>query len=399
MYFGFRTYFRLLYLSFFRWREAGAPPVGRRLLFLMAFMLFFPVQYTLNMICLALDNLFFPGFRRVRLERPVFILGPPRSGTTVIQRILAADRERFFSFRTWEIAFPSIIQKRFISRLGALDRKLGGRALAAIERRMARASADFDRLHRIGLFLPEEDDKLLMHTLSCLDLIWFFPFAELGRLGQFDTALDRRSRERIMRFYEGCLKRQAYVSGRGRCLLSKSPMLSPKVRNLREVFPDARFICAVRTPLDVVPSMLSMAREMWRTCMRYEPAPALVEGLYEILKTYYRHPLAEMKSMPDDVCMTVNYDELKREPFETISAVYSRLGIGMSEDFRQVLKAQAESVRSYSSGHDYSCRDGDVDPRQIANDFEDIFEEFGFDLGTAGYGNTDRPAEPMPQQL
>jgi len=397
MYFGFTTYFRLLYLSFFKWREANAPPAGRRLVFLLSFMFIFPVHYLVNMVCLFLDNLIFPGFRKMSLERPVFILGPPRSGTTVIQRVLAGDTERFFSFHTWEIAFPSIIQKRFIMLLGKLDKALGGTVREAAERRMARISAEFDRLHTLGLFLPEEDDKLLMHTLSCLDLIWFFPFVELGRLGQFDSVLDEASRKRIMRFYKSCLKRQAYVSGKGRCLLSKSPMLSPKIRSLRETFPDARFVCAVRTPLDVVPSMMSMAREMWRTCLRYEPTRQLLDGLYEILKIYYRHPLAEMQSMPDDTCLILSYDDLKREPFDTVCLAYRRFGMDMSEDFRLFLAQEAERIKSYRSGHDYSRREGDIDPRVIIEDLEEIFEEFGFDTKITGCGGEDRLAEPVPQ--
>ena len=43
----------------------------------------------------ALDHVFFPAFRRQEIRRPVFIIAPPRSGTTFLQKLLARNREVF----------------------------------------------------------------------------------------------------------------------------------------------------------------------------------------------------------------------------------------------------------------------------------------------------------------
>ena len=40
-------------------------------------------------IGMALDHLFFPSLRRKRIEKPIIIVGNPRSGTTFLQRYLA----------------------------------------------------------------------------------------------------------------------------------------------------------------------------------------------------------------------------------------------------------------------------------------------------------------------
>ena len=42
------------------------------------------VLILLNQLCLLLDHVLFPGFRRVRVERPVFIIGHARSGTSLL---------------------------------------------------------------------------------------------------------------------------------------------------------------------------------------------------------------------------------------------------------------------------------------------------------------------------
>ena len=41
-----------------------------------------------TMFSMQLDKLFFPAWRRQRVDRPVFIIGHPRSGTTMLQSIM-----------------------------------------------------------------------------------------------------------------------------------------------------------------------------------------------------------------------------------------------------------------------------------------------------------------------
>ncbi|MEM6704121.1 MAG: sulfotransferase, partial [Acidobacteriota bacterium] len=72
-------------------RAAARPRRGRWLrqdLALLVFLLIFVPLQCVHWLGFLLDELFYRGYRRVRIERPLFILGLPRSGTTHLHRTL-----------------------------------------------------------------------------------------------------------------------------------------------------------------------------------------------------------------------------------------------------------------------------------------------------------------------
>ena len=82
-------------------------------------LLWIPLRTLLHGTCFLLDYLLFPRLWTQPVERPVFIVGHGRSGTTHIQRILSADGDRFSYFKTWELLFPSVLQHRALDFLDA----------------------------------------------------------------------------------------------------------------------------------------------------------------------------------------------------------------------------------------------------------------------------------------
>jgi hypothetical protein len=59
-----------------------------------------------------LDDVLYPAHRSVALPSPVFILAPPRTGSTSLHRALVCDEARFFAPLTLELFFPFIIVAR-----------------------------------------------------------------------------------------------------------------------------------------------------------------------------------------------------------------------------------------------------------------------------------------------
>jgi len=101
--FQFRVYFKTLIQSFSIQAPWTLPRIG-----IMTFLfVIFPVLQVLNFIILMLDNVFFPGYRKVQIKNPVFIIGNARSGTTYIHRLMSLDKN-FSSFKAWEIMFLAV---------------------------------------------------------------------------------------------------------------------------------------------------------------------------------------------------------------------------------------------------------------------------------------------------
>jgi hypothetical protein len=127
--------------------------------------------------------------------------------------MMAKDEEQFFCYKTWEIIFPAIIQKKILSLIGRIDRSIGGIFGKLIQRIESRLFQDFNKMHRLGLFAPEEDDKLTIHIFSSLDLLWFFPFQELTHhFSRFDELVEPKDRKRYPRILSVHLKLKACMN-------------------------------------------------------------------------------------------------------------------------------------------------------------------------------------------
>jgi hypothetical protein len=286
----------------------------------------------------------------------------------------------------WEILFaPSIVQRRAVQVLGALERRLGRpvrRLWGGVERRWA----DLNVMHRVSLSAPEEDDYLLLHAWSALTA-----GLSAGLLGEarpftyFDSALPRRERRRIMCFYRRCIQRHLHAEAgrRGRHApprryLAKNPALCPKLDSVLEEFPDAQIVYLVRSPLEVVPSYLSMMDFSWRAVgVAAEPA-ALREYLLEMAAHWYRYPLERLAKAPAGCYRIVRYDDLVRDPEGTVAGIYAHFGWQMDSAFASTLRAEAGKASRFRSRHRYALESLGLSTERIVDEFRDVFERFDF---------------------
>ncbi|MBA4367501.1 MAG: hypothetical protein C0403_07665, partial [Desulfobacterium sp.] len=126
MVFNFRLLFQMVFKSIFAYHKTGGRFTFKRIVFILTFPVWYFFLELINWTCLFLDEIFFPGYRRVAVLNPVFVVGFPRSGTTYLHRLLNSDYEQFTSLKLWEILFaPSILQKKFFRILGKIDRMIG----------------------------------------------------------------------------------------------------------------------------------------------------------------------------------------------------------------------------------------------------------------------------------
>jgi len=393
MFFDVRTYVRLIRLTFFRrWRDRVFRMTPARACGFALLLLLFSVFELFTALCLMLDNVFFPGYRRVTPDKPLFIVGPFRSGTTFLQQLIAKDDSQFFCFRTWEIIFPSILQKKALAWCGRLDRKLGGRLEALIRRREARTLGAF-RATRRSLFEPVEEDKLLVHMFSLPWLLWFLdPDGDLPRAMAFDQRGTDRDRTRVMRFYLGCIKRQAYFTGGGRRFLSKAPLACFRIQSLYRHFPGCRMIYTIRNPLEAVASMLGTGKAAGEAALgTFDNWRAYQGQFYEVIKEMYRYPLAQFAQADERTYALVVHDDLLQNLDQTVRGVYEKLGYAVSDAFAAVLAEEDRKQRQFRSPHPYSLTEFDLDPELVRKDFGFVFERFAFDSWTSAPSPSGRP--------
>jgi hypothetical protein len=379
MIYDFRLFWRLTVRSFYRSAGTNGPLNRNRFIFLVFFYPIWGCIALLAWIGFLLDEIFFPAYRDHPVEKPLFIVSNFRSGSTFVQRTLARDNATFTGLRTADIyLMPSITQRRIVSllaRVDALFGYIGERAL----RRLDAISLGKLKIHPFSLFDPEEDEHLLFYIWSTFLAGFVFPYLdELPPYQYFDTEIPRAQRRRIMAFYQRCIKRHLFATG-GRHYIAKNPLFSAKIESLLETFPDARIVYLVRSPLEMLPSTVSLFKYMWRL---FSLPPRKYPNCNEILawtKYWYDHPLEVIDREPPDRCMIVKYDDLMQSSDSVIRSIYARFGYPESEALESLLSEAAADARAHSSSHRYSYEAMGFTREQIVQEFAHIFARFGFD--------------------
>jgi hypothetical protein len=365
-----RRFARLALASLTRSPDGQARLRPRRVLVMLGFLPVFALGQALHWLGFLLDDLFFRGWRRVEVKAPLFVLGVPRSGTTRLHQVLAQDQQ-FTTFQTWECLFaPSVTQRLFFLGLARADRAIGAplaRLLRLIERRVF---SGLDDVHPMGLTTPEEDYFALMPVLSCFILALPFPgFEHLWRIGRFDADLSPGERERLLDFYEACLKRHLYVHGRDKRLLSKNAAFASWAQGLARRFPDARFIVSLRDPLETVPSQLSSIG----SGLAFFGVPAdskpVRQRLTAQLAFYYENLDRLREQLPEERHAALGMKALREGLGQTLTQIYERFGLALSPAFAEVLARESRQAKGYKSRHRYSLDQFDLTPAALAERF------------------------------
>lgn len=375
-----------LWLSAFAspWTEGRS--VAGSLLVIVVWPMFCALQL-LHWIGFALDEVLFRGWRRIEVRQPLFVLGPPRSGTTHLHHVLSLD-EATTTFRTWECLFGlSITGRMLLLGLGRLDRLLGrpfGRAGAWVGRRLL---AGMDEVHPFALDAPEEDFLALMPAMQCFILVVAFPRAGwLWRTARLDESVDRHEREKIMRFYKACVQKHMYVFGRDKRFLSKNASFSGMAESLLQAFPDARIVATTRDPGRTVPSQLS-AIEPGMKAVGFRRVPAdLRDRLIDQLLFYYLHLERLAHSHPERV-VVIDNDALRDNLEQVVAAAFATLGLEMSTQFAAALAGAADRSRGFASGHKYTLEEYGLSEQMIEQRFAEVYRQRAFGRPTSGTGH------------
>jgi hypothetical protein len=388
MKYNFWLFWRTTYRSFIGANKTPARLTRKRIIFLTLFYLVWPIGSLIHWFCFFLDDIFFPAYKNHPIEKPLFILGNLRSGSTFLHRLLSRDVETFTSLTTWDIYLtPSVTQKKITQLISRLDTKLGGhlhRLLYAFDRR----TLGQVRIHPISFFQPEEDENIHLHIWDGYFVTFLFPFMdEMPNYQHFDEALSPEHKRRIMTFYKSMLQRHMYATGK-KYFVAKNPAFSAKIETVAEFFPDARIIYLVRNPLDMLPSTISWINYARRMFTEPKETYLYRDEIVDMTQYWYSHPLRYLDSHPSPRHLILKYDDLIQRPEHVIRSFYEQFGYPDKPGMEIIVDHAVKEALSHSSDHVYSYEEMGFTREQIISLYPEIFDRFGFDQ-----------REPAPQSV
>jgi len=370
MYINLRLLFRALALSLLE-----QPFRLRRWVYVWLFGALFALFWLAVALARLLDDVLFPGYRRQPVRAPVFIIAPPRSGTTLTQKLLSLDDERFVHVKLYQTIFPSVTLQRAIAGLASLDGKCGRPLALALRWAEKRWFGGWDDMHKLRLCEPEEDDGFFVYTFVTEAIFLLFPFVdELWEAG-FSDALPVHERRRLMQYYRSCLQRHLYANGPDKTLLSKITQACGSVDGLLEEFPDARFITIIREPYDSVASHVSVFYPVWIAHSPEIAKDSPTSRAYGRLAVeWYKHMFEFRNKVDPARYYCIDYRDLVRDPAASIEKVYTHFGWSMRESYRDRLADATRRQREFVSHHAYSLDEFGMSREWIQHELGELLD-------------------------
>jgi len=372
MYINLSLFARAEYLTLFKTRFEV-----RRWGYVLLFTALYWLMWFIVAFGRALDHVFFPGFKRQPVREPVFIVAPPRSGTTLTQKLMSLDEERFVYNALYQTIFPAVCFQRCFDAAVWLDRKAGrpfGRMVGWAERKWF---GGWDDLHKMRFNEPEEDDGFFVYTFVTEAIfLLFLHVDELWEAG-FPDALPPAKRRKLMAFYRSCLQRRLHASGPQKTILTKATQSSGAVESLLEAFPDGKFITIIRHPYESVASHVSVFWPVWRA-----HSPALrkdgpeSKAYARLAVRWFQHLFEFRQKVDAKQYYCIDYRELTRDPKAALEKLYGHFGWTMSAEFRERLSTATRQQREFKSRHEYTLEEFGLSRQWIQEELGDVLEYY-----------------------
>lgn len=305
------------------------------------------------------------------IDRPVFVLGLPRTGTTVLYGLLAAD-PIMRSPVSWEVshAFPPPTGP------GTPDDK----RVKATEREFQQffqLAPEVPAIHPLGAMLPQE--CLALHSLEFRS--YEFPSAfEVPAYTEWlmgaDVTTAYATEKRFLQHLQS-----GY--GAGQHWILKTPAHLFWLDTLLEVFPDAKVVHTHRDPSRVLASVSSLMFHM-RAAMSDDVDPHVVgrreldlwtEGLQQTLKI--------RDQLPADRVVDVQFADTVANPVDTVRHVYDAFDLGFTDETeRRVRRYLDDNPRTKHGSHRYTLEEFGIHPDEARERFADYCDRFGIEQGS-----------------
>jgi hypothetical protein len=373
MYFDLEYYWRVLRHV---WSLKSWPGRSRMLFKLL---LLVPLETVFHASFFLLDTVFFPGLWRQKVERPVFIVGHARSGTTLAHRLLSADGDTFSYFLYWEMFFPSLLQKKIIRAMGWIDEnwldRFFNKRLHAWD---DKTFGPYRHMHNMSLWNSEEDQFVMRAAFVTQQWSLEIPMMDIIDIFHVDQ-MSPRKRGRWMHHYRECVKRQLLLNGGHKTHLSKNPVMSGWVQAIIETFPDARIAVMMRDPAQCIPSVLKLVEHSWsgKGWVREQYSDSLAI-MTDISFDSFHNPRQALSNNPATPQAVIDYRAITAEPRDTISEVYRALDIPLSAEFDRFLKAKEAKEKGYRANFKYSIDEFDVSLERIERELSAFYDIYNW---------------------
>lgn len=344
---------------------------GFKLKYLFLILVRFFIEMLIN-ISLIADDIIFPKYKKVKLEKPVFLIGHPRSGTTFLHRFFEKNCSQIRTVYLWEMIFPSLLLRKIA---GLFKKQLGAISLDKI----------WDpKIHKTSLLAAETEDIALFFRYfdGFLSWIYYSLWGEFKSDDEFyQKLIEKCNKDRFILYLKKLHQKNLINSNRK--MFSKSFALLFNIETIKRVYPDARILLMIRDPLQSLASFMSLEKHTQNSLNKlYKYDKSLKDKYYKgiyLTSLYYYKKVEEIVSglsEGDDSIKLITHKQLLLNFDDVMNEILIHFEIDFSEELKGAVAKQLLKQQTFQSEHKYSLEEFGFSAEQVRKDFAFVYEHF-----------------------
>lgn len=319
-----------------------------------------------RLAAIVADRAKYPEIAEVVIDRPVFILGLPRCGTSILHSLIGADTKVRTPLQ-WEVAAPSPPPDAATfdvdPRADVFD--------AYVAANFTGAWADVLKAHPIGARIPQECGMILETAFQGINPTMLF---SLPSYYEWYRRADTRFGYRVHRMW---LQHLSWKNPRARWVL-KVQEHAYHLPELMSVYPDAVLVQPHRDPVTVMAS-ISRLIEVIR-CVSFTAINRAALG-QELLHLWHDGQVASMawrKANPQVKVLDLRFKDIVADPVAAVRQVYAHAGMDFTAESEQAVSQWWAANPSDKHGqHRYELSDYGLMREQVEAVFADYIDTYG----------------------
>lgn len=303
-----------------------------------------------------------------RVDRPLFIVGLPRTGTTILHELLAQDPANRVPM-TWEVAHvhppPARATYETDPRIARVDAQLAG---------VDRLIPDFKRMHPMGATLPQECVALTAHDFASMI------FTTTHRLPSYQAWLDRADLGWVYASHRRQLQYLQWQCPAERWVL-KSPGHLWALEALLAEYPDARIVQTHRDPLRVIASLASLIANLRSMASdAIDPAAIGLEWTTR-LAAGLRHATAVRDARTGGApVFDMHFRDFVRDEIGMVRRIYAHFDFELTQEAEHRMRRfLAANPKDKHGAHRYTLADSGLDAATERARYRDYQERYAIE--------------------
>jgi hypothetical protein len=293
-----------------------------------------------------------------RIDRPIFITGLPRSGTTLFHSLLAQDGAVRIP-RSQETMFPYPARSKGRDRRSAqVDRQL---------RLFQQLAPQMKTLHPLSADGPQECTEITAQIFQSLR------YEMTHRVPSYQNWLDLGGHLAAYRFHKRYLQHLQHQQPGGRWIL-KSPDHVHALDAIETVYPDCGIVFVHRDPVRVAGSGMKLTEVVRRPFTRHIDKKEIGRQVLGRSIEAAEIMAAWEKSGRSDRVFHIHYAELANDPIGMIESFYRHFDLEMTAPVRERMRARL--VQMPAARNSYALEEFGLDPAELCERFQFYVECF-----------------------